>query len=143
MAFAPLMKPPIDMDPLQWIYQCVETTKSLQIDSSTRANLLVDLWVMSGLTHERESLIHLLSEEIMQDSSVYQYIIEKGERNNTVESILELLSIRFQIDTIEAIKSDIESIDSLQRLKQLFRAAAQVQNLDAFMHILQNGAESV
>ena len=85
----------------------------------------------------------------MQESSVYQYIIEQGkaqgieqgERNNTVESILELLSIRFQIDTTEAMKSDIESIESLQRLKQLRRAAAQVQDLDAFMHILQNGAE--
>ncbi len=67
--------------------------------------------------------------------------IEQGERNNTVESILELLSIRFTIDTTEAIKSDIESIDSLERLKQLRRAAAEVRDFAAFMHILQNGAE--
>ncbi len=161
MPFASLMKPPSGMTQLQWINECIETIKSIQIDSSTRANLLVDLWVMSGLTHERESLTHLISEEIMQESSVYQYIIEKGkvqgieqgieqgraqgieqgERNNTIESILELLSIRLHIDITEAIKSNIESIDSLQRLKQLRRAAAQVQNVDDFMHILQNGSD--
>ena len=133
--------------------------KVIQIDSPTRANLLVDLWVMSGLTHERESLTHLLSEDIMQESSVYQYIIEQGreegreegerkgreegERISTVESILELLSIRFQIETTEAMKSDIESIRSLQRLKQLRRAAAEVRSLDAFMHILKNGSVPV
>ena len=53
----------------------------------------------------------------------YKQGIEQGERNNTVESILELLSIRFKIDTTEAIKSDIESIDSLERLKQLRRGS--------------------
>ena len=87
----------------------------------------------------------------MQKSPFYEHVIqrgieqgiEQGERNNTVESILELLSIRFQIEPTEAIKSDIESIDSLERLKQLRRAAAKVQNLAAFMRILQNGTEPV
>lgn len=145
--FASLMKPPTGMASLQWVNECVETIKSIQIDSPTRANLLINLWVMSGLIHERESLLHLLSEDIMQESSVYQYIIEQGieqgERNNTIESILELLSIRFQIDTTEAMKSDIEGIESLQRLKQLRRAAAEVRSFDAFMHILNNGSVPV
>ena len=147
MPFTSLMKPPKGMNTLQWINQCAETIKVMQLDSSTRANILVNLWVMSGLTYERESLTHLLSEDIMQESSVYQYIIEQGieqgERNNTVETILELLSMRFQIDTTEAIKSDIERINSLKRLKQLRRAAYEVESLDAFMHILQNGVAPV
>ena len=68
---------------------------------------------------------------------------EQGERNNTVESILELLSIRCKIETTETIKSDIESIDSIERLKQLRRAAAEVRDFAAFMRILQNGTEPV
>ena len=81
----------------------------------------------------------------MQESSVYQYIIEKGieqgieqgERKNAIESILELLNIRFRISKTGTLKPAIESVDDLQRLRQLHRAAAQVQNLEAFIHILE------
>lgn len=137
MPFSPLMKPPTGMDTLQWMYQCVETTKSLSIDSQIRANLLVDLWVMSGLVHERESITHLFPEDIMQESSVYQYIIEKGERKSTIESILELLNIRFHVNTEGILKSTIEGIEDLQRLRQLRREAAQAQSLESFIRTLE------
>lgn len=144
MPFSPLMKPPTGMDALQWVYQCVETTKSLSLDSQTRANLLVDLWVMSGLVHEQESITHLFPEDIMQESSVYQYIIEKGERRSTIEGILELLDIRFHIDMEGTLKSAIESVEDLQRLRQLRREAAQAQSLESFIHTLEtdNGSAS-
>ena len=149
MPFSPLMKPPIGMDALQWVHQCVEKTKSLPLDLPTRANLLVDLWVMSGLSHERQAITHLVSEDIMQESSVYQYIIEKGraqgieqgveagERKGAIEGILELLDIRFQISRDETLKSAIEHVSDLQHLRRLRRAAAQVQSLEAFIQILE------
>ena len=92
-----------------------------------------------------------LFEAIMQKSPFYDYVIkqgieqgiEQGERNNTVESILELLSIRFEIATTDSIESDLESIDTLQRLKQLRLAAAKAENLADFMRLLQNGATPV
>ena len=103
----------------------------------------------------------------MQESTVYQNIIrkgrvegfeqgikrgieqgleqglEQGERKNTIESILELLDIRFQDSTTETLGTTIEDIDDLTRLKQLRRAAAQVQTLAAFIRTLENGDESV
>ena len=87
----------------------------------------------------------------MQESTVYQNIIrkgrvegfEQGERKNTIESILELLNIRFQDSTTETLETTIEGIDDLTRLKQLRRAAAQVQTLAAFIRTLENGDESV
>ncbi len=154
MPFSPLMKPPIGMNALQWVHQCIETTKSLSLNSPTLANLLVDLWVMSGLAHEREPITRLFPEDIMQESSVYQYIIEKGraqgieqgielgERRNAVESILELLRIRFSVGTIETLKPTLDGINDLQQLKQLLREAAQAENLEAFIHTLETYSNS-
>ena len=69
--------------------------------------------------------------------------LEQGERKNTIESILELLNIRFQDNTTETLETTIEGIDDLTRLKQLRRTAAQVQTLAAFTRALENGDESV
>ena len=147
MPFLPLMKPPTGLNPIQWMHRCVETTKSLPLDSPTRANLLVSMWIMDGIVNERQPIANLFQEDIMQESTVYQNIIrkgiEQGERKNTIESILELLNIRFQDSTTETLETTIEGIDDLARLKQLRRAAAQVQTLAAFIRTLENGDESV
>ena len=145
--FLPLMKPPTGLNPIQWMHRCVETTKSLPLDSPTRANLLVGMWIMDGIVNERQPIANLFQEDIMQESTVYQNIIrkgiEQGERKNTIESILELLNIRFQDSTTETLETTIEGIDDLARLKQLRRAAAQVQTLALFIRALENGDESV
>ena len=145
--FLPLMKPPTGLNPIQWMHRCVETTKSLPLDSPTRSNLLVSMWIMDGIVNERQPIANLFQEDIMQESTVYQNIIrkgiEQGERKNTIESILELLNIRFQDSTTETLETTIEGIDDLARLKQLRRAAAQVQTLALFIRALENGDESV
>lgn len=138
MPFAPLMKPPSGMDTLQWIHQCVETTKSISLDSPTRANLLVGLWVMSGLTKERDSTIDLIREDIVQQSTVYQYIIEKGKKEYAVEAILTVLEARFQADVAEKLKPFLSTIDDLQQLDHLHRLAVQASSLDAFTQKLLN-----
>ena len=144
------MKPPSGIDTLQWIHQCLETTKSISLDPPVRANLLVDLWVMSGLTHERESITHLLSEDIVQQSSVYQHIIEKGiaqgieqgieqgKKEHAVEAILTVLEARFEADVAEKLKPFLSTIDDLQRLDHLTRVAAQASNIDAWTQVLLN-----
>ena len=167
MPFLPLMKPPTGLNPIQWMHRCVETTKSMPFDSPTRSNLLVGMWIMDGIVNERQPIANLFQEDIMQESTVYQNIIrkgrvegfeqgikrgieqgleqglEQGERKNTIEGILELLDIRFQDSTTETLETTIEGIDDLTRLKQLRRAAAQVQTLAAFIRTLENGDESV
>lgn len=158
MPFLPLMQPPADVDDLQWLHQCVETTKSLSLDTPTRANLLADMWILSGLTHNRLPSSDIFPEDIMQESPIYQSIFEKGraqgieqgkvqgieqaERNNTIETILEIIGIRFQVRPTGTINSAIESIDDLSRLKALRRAASQVESLEAFRHILENNDTS-
>ncbi len=73
----------------------------------------------------------------MQESSVYQHIIQQGERKNAIESLFAVLTIRFGENQVQRVKPTLESIDDLQRLKQLLPAALQAQNLDAFKQTLE------
>ena len=167
--FCALMKPPAGTDSLQWLYQCVETAKSLSLDAPVRNNLLVDLWVMGGLIHPSEAIADLLAEDIMQDSSVYQQITEKaraegveqglergleqglergleqglerGAKENTIESILMFLEDRLENVAIEVLKPALEAIDDLPRLRSLLREAAKTESLEAFIIHLANGGQ--
>jgi len=62
--------------------------------------------------------------------------IEQGGRQRTIEAILEVLEIRFDLNEAHPLSTRIAAIDDLQRLKQLHRAAIQVPNLEAFQRIL-------
>lgn len=62
--------------------------------------------------------------------------IEQGQRKSTLEDILEVLEIRFDLDEADSLSDRIATIDDLQRLKQLLRAAIQVSNLDEFERML-------
>lgn len=77
---------------------------------------------------------------IMRESSFTQYImkqgIEQGERRSTLEAILDVLEIRFDLHESENLSARLATITDLQRLKQLHRAAIQVPSLDAFEQVL-------
>ena len=148
--FLPLMKPPTDIDTVGWLHRCVEAAKSQPLDTATRANLLTDMWIMSGLVHDRLPLDEIFPEGIMQESPVYQSIIEKGraqgieqgKRENTIESILELIDVRFQVHPKATFKSKIADIEDLSRLKQLRRMAAEVDSIEELRDFLENGNSS-
>ena len=74
--FAPLMKPPAGMDGLQWAIQCNERTKALSLPTNIRSNLLVSQWIMGGLIHPKQTIRGFISEEIMQESSFFEYLDE-------------------------------------------------------------------
>ena len=154
MPFTPLMKPKAGMSSIEWTTRCVEATQELSIDTKTKNNLLVELWVMSGLRHERQDLIETLSEDIVNNSSVYEMIIERGikqgveqgveqgiqqgTKDSTIESILVLLDSRFEISTAPVLTPLLEPIDDLQELKHLFREAIEVEHLEDFILTIQN-----
>ena len=95
---------------------------------------------------------------IMRESSFAQYIkqlgieqgreegmkqgigqgIEQGERKSTLEDILEVLDIRFNMHESHPISARIAAIEDLQRLKQVLRSAVQVSSLEAFEHMLDD-----
>ena len=81
---------------------------------------------------------------IMRDSSFAQYLeergieqgIEQGGREHTIDAILDVLEVRFDPAVAGQFAGRIAVIDDLQRLKRLLRAAVQVDDLEAFQHML-------
>ena len=159
MPFTPLMESPAGISDLEWTTHCAEVTQSLSVDSAVRNNLIVELWVMSGLAHERQDLLTLIPEDIMKESSVYQMIIERGiergieqgvergkqlgAKENTIESILDFLNRRFNVSMAPTLTPSLEAIDDLQHLRQLLHEAAEVERLENFIQALEtyrNGA---
>lgn len=154
MPFTPLMKPPVGMSSIEWTTQCVDVTRRLPVDTSTRNNLLVELWVMSGLRHERQDLLQTLSEGIVNNSTVYEMIIERGmergmeqgieqgrkqgTKDGIIESITVLLDKRFEMNTTPILTPLLETIDDLQQVKQLFQEALEADHLEDFIRSVQN-----
>ena len=94
----------------------------------------------------------------MNNSSVYEMIIERGiergveqgieegkklgAKEFAIERIRDLLNRRFNMDMAAFLTLSLEEIDDLQHLSQLMDAAAAVEHLENFMQTLasfQNG----
>jgi len=56
--------------------------------------------------------------------------------NFIVKLTLTLLSDQFQSNAVQALRPALETIDDVERLKQLLRAVPKAANLEAFMEIL-------
>jgi len=65
---------------------------------------------------------------------------EQGGRQRAIEDILEVMEIRFDLHEADPLSTRIATIEDLQRLKQLLRAAVQVSSLDEFERMLDSTA---
>ena len=80
----------------------------------------------------------------MQQSSIAEYLapeaheqgIQQGDQEIIRENILETLAFQLESEVAETFKSALESIDDLQHLKQLFRAAMRVETPEDFTRAL-------
>ena len=153
MPFAPLMQPPIGTEGLQWAIQCNEKTKTLTLPTDVRCNLLVSQWVMSGLIHPHQAISGFLSEEVMQESSVYEHLVETadeeryqrglqhgtelGARQNALEFLFGVLEYKFDPNAVRLLRPTLENINDISRLTELHGAALRVQSLEAFVQNLE------
>ncbi len=82
--------------------------------------------------------------DMIRESPVAQYLtqqgieqgIEQGGRERAIEDLLDVLEIRFALSAADPLAARIRGIEDLQRLKQLHRAAIQVESLEAFQSLL-------
>ena len=103
---------------------------------------LSDLAIFAGLVYDAQTILDIISEEIVQESSIIQYFtekgIEQGRKQHAVEAILAVLEVRFQTNVAEKLKPFLGAIDDLQRLDQLHRVAARASNIKEFTDALLN-----
>lgn len=155
LSFAPLMQPAAGYEGYQWAVQCNNQTKALSLPSGIRNNLLVSQWVLSGLIHPNIAFESILSEAIMQESSVYQHLLqttgeeryqqglkhgtELGARQIAFETLLKVLEHRFDSNTVRILRPTLDNMNNVSRLTELLDAALKVKNLEEFIENLNNG----
>lgn len=144
--FTPLMKRPVSMDAEQWLRRCVQTADD--IDVPNKPEYLGSLAVLGNLVYDAQTILEIISEETMQQSSIAEYLapeaheqgiqqgIQQGVQETTRKHILEALTLRLQPETAQTFKPTLEAIDDLQRLEQLFRAAMQAETPEDFEQAL-------
>ncbi|RKU05501.1 hypothetical protein C6501_19805 [Candidatus Poribacteria bacterium] len=139
--FAPLMKPPEEMDADQWLRKCIEVAQTIPMDEADKPDYLAATVILSDVIFDFHDIYDILSEETMKKSSFAEYFTEKAERKNTIELLLDVLEVRFQPNNVQTLKPTLENIQEQQELKQLFLEAVQVSSFDEFKRILaSNGA---
>ena len=62
--------------------------------------------------------------------------IEQGARERVLKDILEVLTLRLKPYAVTVFKPTLETIDDLDRLAQLHRAAVLTETLDDFAQVL-------
>ena len=144
--FTPLMKRPADMDAEQWLRQCVQTADDINVPN--KPEYLGSLAVLGNLVYDAQTILEIISEETMQQSSIAEYLapeaheqgiqqgIQQGVQETTRKHILEALTLRLQPETAQTFKPTLEAIDDLQRLEQLFHVAMQVETPEDFKQAL-------
>ena len=136
LPFTPLMKPPTDMDSERWVQACIDATRATPVDQQTQADLLYGISVFGGIVYNTELLDRLIPEELMQESKTYQRQRERIIRENTINHISVVLKAKFSVDIVNALNPLIQNISDVQRLEELLDAAAKVQNIEAFVQLL-------
>ena len=72
----------------------------------------------------------------MRESKFYQREKEIIIRENTLNHISVVLKAKFSADIVNALTPLIQNISDVQRLEELHRAAAKVQNIEDFAQML-------
>ena len=71
----------------------------------------------------------------------YEQAFQQSAQETIRENILEILAFQLQPEVAETFKSDLESINDLQRLKELFRTALRVETPEDFTQALNENSE--
>lgn len=145
LPFTPLMKPPHGMRTEDWVRKCVDAAHAAPVDETTRATLLFAMSVFGSFVHPDEFFSQLITEEAMQPSPFYERLrqrhlqegIEQGAREYAIENTIAVLNARFPHDDVNAVKTMLEAMQNLERLKQLNLNASLTPSFEAFVRTLE------
>ncbi len=158
MPFTPLMRPPEGMSAERWLKACIDATSSLSVSREHRHDLLAVLGVFGQLGYTEELIMSSITEDMVNESLLFQRYakgyaekaikpaveealaqgIEQGERNATIGTILSFLEARFQTTSVRSLRPLLETIDDVERLRQLAPAAASAESLEMFLEALSH-----
>ncbi|WP_295621792.1 DUF4351 domain-containing protein [Chamaesiphon sp. GL140_3_metabinner_50] len=86
--------------------------------------------ILAGLRFEKSLIRQLLSEDIMQESVIYQDILQKGEQKEALKYTLRLLNRRFgEIDASIIDRIQVLSTEQLEALGEEFLGLSDISGL--------------
>ncbi len=104
-------------------------------DRETRQNAAAYTEILAGLRFKKDLIRQLLSEDIMQESVIYQDILQKGKQEEAFQFLNRLLSRRFgeiELSTIERIQ--VLSKEELETLGEALFDLENVADLEAWLN---------
>ena len=101
------MQRPMGVAAETWLRQCMNQAQEVPMDDPLKANYLADLAILSGLVYNLETIMAIIAEETMYESSVVQYFTEKALEQEGREILLEVLALRFQPEDMDQLASRI------------------------------------
>ena len=144
-----LHSPDCSVNAEEWLRRCIRVADSIEVPD--KAEYMACLAVLGNLVYEPQTVLSIISEETMQESTLIQYIAEKataealqqgiqqGIKTRALEDILEVLSFGLGAHVAQRFKPTLYAIDDLQRLKGLLRAALAAENAEDFQRALDSG----
>ncbi|WGV23387.1 DUF4351 domain-containing protein [Halotia branconii] len=103
-------------------------------DIGIRQNTAAYTEILAGLRFEKDLIRQLLSEDMMQESVIYQDILLKGEQKEALRFLQRLLSRRFgEIDSSIIERLRVLSTEQLEILGEEFLDFANVSDLVAWL----------
>ena len=107
-------------------------------DIETRQNTAAYTEILAGLKFEKDFIRQLFQEEIMQESVIYQDILQKGEQKGeqkeALKYTLRLLNRRFgEIDSLIIERLQVLSTEQLEGLGEEFLDFSNVSDLVAWL----------
>ena len=108
-------------------------------DRATRQNTAAYTEILAGLRFEKNLIRQLLSEDIMQESVIYQDILQKGKQQGKQQEAFHVINIllnrRFkQIDSSLIERVRVLSSEQLENLAGEFVDFSQVSDLEAWLN---------
>ena len=99
-------------------------------DRETRKNTAAYTEILAGLRFEKSLIRQLLSEDIMQDSVIYQDILQKGEQKEAFRFLNRQLNRRFgEIDSSIVERIRVLSTEQLEALGEEFLSFSNISDL--------------
>ncbi|MBD2414067.1 hypothetical protein FACHB389_26925 [Nostoc calcicola FACHB-389] len=103
-------------------------------DRETRQNIAAYTEILAGLRFEKNFIRQLLSEDLMQESVIYQDILQKGDKQGEERTIIRQLNRRFgEIDSSLIERIRVLSVEKLDDLAEALLDFSQVSDLVAWL----------